>query len=250
MRVFRLLGFFLRRFFLLVRTWLFYALFYCYIVLAAVLFLPLLALPRIWLYRFGRFWLIGLRGLCLIAGISWRIEGEGHLVDRPLLIAVKHQSFWETLILLFLRPDAVIVLKRDLLLIPLIGWYLRKLRAIGINRNAGAAALRQLIRRAEAVIASGGTVVIFPEGTRGAPGVDGVYQPGIAALYHKLGVACIPAALNSGLFWPRRGLILTPGRIRLRFLQAIPPGLPARVFLDLLAERIETHSQRLLSAEE
>jgi 1-acyl-sn-glycerol-3-phosphate acyltransferase len=136
-------------------------------------------------------------------------------------------------------------MKKELMLIPVYGWLARKQRMIPIDRKAGASALRGLLRAAEAAKGEGRQIVIFPQGTRVAPGADAPYQPGVAALYARLGCPVVPVALNSGCFWPRRSFVKYPGRIVIELLEPIPPGLAKGAFLAELERRIETATARL-----
>ena len=139
------------------------------------------------------------------------------------------------------------VLKKELIYIPFFGWFICKFRMIAVERSAGSAALRNLVRQAEACIAAGRQVVIMPEGTRRAPDDPPAYKPGAAALYGTLGVPCVPFALNSGLFWPRRKFLRHPGTIVLEFLPPIPPGLPRKDFQAALEGAIEPATQALVA---
>jgi 1-acyl-sn-glycerol-3-phosphate acyltransferase len=158
---------------------------------------------------------------------------------------MKHQSAWDTLILPVVLHDPAIVLKRELLWVPIYGWYAARAGSIAIDRGGRAAALRRMVARARASVAEGRPVVIFPEGTRTAPGRHLPYQPGVAALYQALGLPLVPAAVNSGLFWGRRSFLKRPGRITLAFLDPIPPGLPRRRLMPELESRIETATAAL-----
>lgn len=117
---------------------------------------------------------------------------------------------------------------------------------IAIDRGAASAAIRRLVAQGKAAIAEGRPIVIFPEGTRSAPGAKLEYKPGIAALYRQLGVACVPAAVNSGLFWARRGFARKPGTIVIEFLEPIPPGLDRKTFMETLETRVETATARIV----
>ena len=141
-------------------------------------------------------------------------------------------------------------MKRELFWIPFHGWFSKKFEMIPVDRDKGPAALRRMLREAKARIADGREIIIFPEGTRRAPGAPPDYKTGVILLYDALGVPCVPVALNSGLFWPRRSLIRRPGTIVVEFLDPIPPGLPKAEFLKRLTEAIETASSRLLAEAE
>jgi 1-acyl-sn-glycerol-3-phosphate acyltransferase len=140
------------------------------------------------------------------------------------------------------------VLKRELLHIPMFGWYMRKVGMIAVDRSRGASALKQMVREAQATFAAGRSIAIFPEGTRTAPGEHKPYQPGVAALYTQLGVPVVPIALNSGLFWGRKAFLKKPGTITLQILPAIPPGLDRKTFMKRLESSIEDASKALAKA--
>jgi 1-acyl-sn-glycerol-3-phosphate acyltransferase len=176
-----------------------------------------------------------------------RYEIRGTLPTGPALIASKHQSMWDTIIFTAILNDPAMVLKAELLWIPYYGWYSKKAKMIAIDRGAGASAIRRLSAQGKAALAANRQIVIFPEGTRSAPGTKLDYKPGVAALYRQLGVPCIPAAVNSGLYWPRRRFLRKPGTIVLEFLEPIAPGLDRQTFMAELETRIETATARLLA---
>ena len=189
----------------------------------------------------GSGWL--LRVLC---GIKVEVRGLERVPEGPLLVASKHQSLWETFGLLPLFDYPTFVLKRELLWIPIHGWFSMKFGMIGVDRTAGPVALRNLIAQARRAIADGRQIVIFPEGTRRPPGAEPDYKPGAAALYTSLDVPCLPVALNSGICWPRRQFLRHPGTIVVEFLEPIPPGLNRKAFAAELEGRIEPACARLL----
>ncbi len=172
-----------------------------------------------------------------LAGIRHEIRGP--LPPPGSIIAAKHQSAWETLALAALLSDPVYVVKQELLRVPGVGWYFRRAGQIAVDRQGGASALRRMVQEAKAALETGAQLVVFPEGTRVAPGERRPYHPGIAALYREAGVAVVPVALNSGRHWSRRGFRMRPGAIRLEFLEPIPPGMDRRAFMARLEERIE-----------
>lgn len=209
---------------------------------------PLLAAPRAWIFRLQRFWIRTLLGLLrLTCGLDHEVRGRENLPPGPVLIAAKHQSSWETLALAVLVPGAAFVVKRDLLWIPVVGWFMARTGCIGVDRSAGASALRRLLREAAAAVGRGQPIVIFPEGTRAPLDATLPFQPGVAALYGHLGLPVVPVALNSGVFWGRRQFIKRPGRIVLEFLPAIPPGLDRRAFMRELQARLEEGTARLVA---
>ena len=180
--------------------------------------------------------------------VGTRIEVRGHdrLPKGAVLVAAKHQSAWDTFALVPLLADPALVMKRELLWIPFYGWYSAKFEMIFVDRNSGPKALRQLTRDAKARAEQGREIVIFPEGTRRAPGAAPAYKPGTFLLYDRLKVPCVPVALNSGLYWPRRSLLRHPGTIIVEFLDPIEPGLGRLKFMHRLQEAIEQASDRAL----
>ena len=230
------------------RSLLFNFLFYVTTTLYVVLGSPLLFGPRRWamaaLANHARFelWL-----LKTIVGTKLEVRGAEKLPKGPCLVASKHQSAWETFALIPLFRDPALLMKRELFWIPFHGWFSRKFEMIPVDREKGPAALRRMLKEAKKRIADGREIIIFPEGTRRAPGAPPDYKTGIVLLYEALGVPCVPVALNSGVFWPRRSVERRPGTIVVEFLDPIPPGLPKGEFLRRLIEQIETASARLLA---
>lgn len=211
--------------------------------------LPLLLAPRASAMAFGRFWARGaLFLLKRVVGLDHRIGGLERVPAGGCIIAMKHQSAWDALILPIVLGDPAVVVKRELLLLPVYGWYAARAGSIGIDRKGGAGALRHIIAAARPVVAEGRPIVIFPQGTRVAPGQSIPYRPGVAALYQALGLPLVPAAVNSGLFWGRRAFVKRPGRIVLEFLEPIPPGWPRRRLMTELEQRIETATAALETA--
>jgi 1-acyl-sn-glycerol-3-phosphate acyltransferase len=162
------------------------------------------------------------------------------------LLAGKHQSFWDIFALLPLFDDPALVLKKELTWIPLFGWFCLKFKMIAVDRSAGTSALKKMTADAKQAVSESRQVMIFPEGTRSAPGAEPDYKPGAAALYMQMGVPCTPFALNSGVFWPRRKFIRRPGTIVVEFLPAIEPGLNRKAFTARLQDEIETATSKLL----
>lgn len=231
---------------LVARALLFNLLFFAWTALLAVLCLPVLLLPRAAIFALAKFWARGMTALLRwIVGLDWQVRGRENVPDGPLVVAVKHQSFWDTMIYALLFDQPAIVYKRELNWVPLLGWFFRRADMIPVDRGGGGKALRALMRKAQEVLADGRVVVIAPEGTRTAPGRRVPYQPGIAALYGKLGAAVLPVALNSGLFWGRRGFLKRPGMITVEMLPPIAPGLERSAFMTELQTRIETATTRL-----
>ncbi|AMJ63762.1 acyl-phosphate glycerol 3-phosphate acyltransferase [Bosea sp. PAMC 26642] len=235
---------------LILRSLLFNILFYLNLALWLVFAaFPALLLPRRYLLVVTRGWSRSTLWLMrVVAGISCEIKGREHVPTGGVMIASKHQSSWETFVLVALFPEPVFILKRELTWVPFFGWCLIKLGMIPVDRGGRARALSQVTRRAKVEVGQKGRqLLIFPEGTRTAPGAPRSYKFGVAHIYGELGVPCVPVALNSGLYWPRRKFLRRPGTIRLEFLPAIAPGLGKAAFQKILEEQIETASDRLLT---
>ena len=211
-----------------------------------VICLPALLMPRRAAVFAARLWSAGvLWGLRVFAGLDYEVRGE--VPKTAVLVASKHMSMWDTVALFYLIGDPVFVLKRELMRIPFYGWYARRVGMIAIDRQARGAVLRPMTKAVRRALAAGLAVVIFPEGTRKNPDAPADYKPGIAALYQKLDVACLPVALNSGLFWTGpAGFLKKRGRIVIQFLPPIAPGLKRQDFMRVLETRIEKVTANLL----
>ena len=181
----------------------------------------------------------------LLVGTGFEVRGRERIPNEPVIFASKHQSAWDTMFFLWLDPANAYVMKAELGRIPLWGWYMRRCGHIMIDRTGGAGTMRELMRATRATLADGRSVVIFPEGTRTAPGTTGTYHPGIAALYSQTGATVIPVALNSGLCWSRRSFLKKPGKIIVEFLDPMPKDLSRAAFMAELETRIETATRRL-----
>ena len=232
---------------LLFRSILFNTAYYLNLVVWMIAALPTLAMPRIVFMRVARIWAgSSLWLLRVIAGTRVEFRGVEKIPEGGLLVASKHQSLWETFALLRILDDPAYVLKRELMWIPFFGWYAWKARSVPVNRSAGSSALVAMNQRAREEVAAGRQIIIFPEGTRRPPGADPAYKYGIAHLYDRLGVPCVPIALNSGCFWPRRRFERYPGTIVVEILDPIPPGMPRDQFFAQVQTSIEAASDALL----
>ena len=233
----------------MLRSILYALFFYSYSLALLLLGLPLLILaPRSAVVALYRLWGWGaIKGLKVICGTSYQMRGIENLpTDQPAIIAAKHQSVWDILALFALVKNPAFVSKVEILWIPLAGLFAMKIGTITVNRGAAAKALREMVKDAGAATQGGRSIIIFPEGTRAAPGASPGYKPGIAALYTRLDVPCVPVALNSGVYWPRRKWIRRKGTIILEVLPAIEAGLPRKTFMKNLEEAIEPASKRLM----
>ena len=229
------------------RSLLFNVLFYVTTTLFVVIGSPLLFAPRDWamaalkVHSNFELWL-----LRTIVGTKIEVRGEENIPQGPCLVASKHQSAWETFALIPLFSDPALLMKRELFWIPFHGWFSRKFEMIPVDRDKGPSALRRMLREAKKRIDDGREIIIFPEGTPRTDQAPIDYKACIKKIYDTLGVPCLPVALNSGLFWPRRSVIRRPGTIVVEILPPIPPGLPRDDFLRRLEAAIEGASSRLL----
>lgn len=216
----------------------------------ALVALATFPLPRLARYRIISGWS---RAVILLArailGIDWRVEGRENLPDRPAVILSKHQSAWETMAFQMIFPPQVHVLKRELLWIPFFGWGLALMSPIAIDRRRGVAALRSIARRGRERLRQGFWVVVFPEGTRVAPGERRPYQLGGAWLAADSGAPVVPVAHNAGLVWPRNAFLKRAGTVTVRIGPAIDASRYDAQTVNRLAEEwIEKQQQELCPA--
>jgi len=232
----------------LIRSLIFNALFYLNTLVWLLIGVPTFFLP----YR-GTIWVAKSWGhinvlLLRVAGVKFELRGREKIPAGALIVASKHQSAWETFALLPLFDNPLFILKRELEWIPFFGWLLIKGRMVPVNRGAGSQALVEMTERACIELARGRQLIIFPEGTRRPAGAEPRYKYGVAHLYAAAGVPCLPVALNSGVFWPRRrSLMLKPGTVVVEILDPIMPGLDKDVFFKRLQDVIETATARLIA---
>lgn len=231
----------------IVRSVIFNLLFYLTLVVYLAAALPTLLLPYRYLIGVARAWArTNLWLLRVVCGIKADFRGLERIPQGGAIIASKHQSMWETFALLPLVDDPTFILKRELMWIPLFGWFLWKAEMIPVNRGARGPALAAMTERAKAEVQRGRQIIIFPEGTRRPPGAEPQYKFGVAHLYAETGVPCVPVALNSGVFWPRRSFRRFPGTIVVQVCEPIAPGLDKSAFIARLQEVVETASAELL----
>lgn len=231
---------------MVVRSTLFNLLFYGFTLLVGVLGLPSFLLGKRAVQKVSRFWSGTLVAMArVVAGIDVDLRGIENLPKGAAIVAAKHQSAWETLYFTELLDRPAAVMKEELVKVPVVGPYMRAMEMIPVDRKAGASALRRMVESAREATAVGRAILIFPQGTRVAPGVKAPYHPGTAALYVGLGLPVIPVALNSGMYWSRNSFWKRPGRIVVEFLPAIPPGLDRKAFMARLEETLEVATSRL-----
>jgi 1-acyl-sn-glycerol-3-phosphate acyltransferase len=185
-----------------------------------------------------------------ITGTKSEVTGHENLPPGSFIVAPKHQSFWDTIAFLPHIPDALYILKRELTWIPFFGWYILKMRMIPVDRGSRSKALRAVVRATQEELARNSRqLIIYPEGTRRAPGDVPNYKFGIVELYSQLGIPVVPIAHVAGLYWPRRRFLRFPGTIKARFLPPIPPGLGKEEFMRrLIAETEAACDEALIEA--
>lgn len=181
-----------------------------------------------------------------VVGIRTDVQGSEHIPEGPCILAAKHMSDWDIFAILPHTRRPAFIAKKELMDIPFFGWAAGAFDTIRIDRSRGGGAIPTMLEDARGARDRGCRIVIFPEGTRKAPLAPADYRYGVVRLYEALGVPVVPVALNSGLFWERRSLLLWPGTARARFLPAIPPGLPAEEFQARLSAATEDATNRLI----
>jgi 1-acyl-sn-glycerol-3-phosphate acyltransferase len=213
----------------------------------ALLALLTFPLPRLARYRVISGWSRLIVWLArVLCGIRWRVEGGERLPARPAVILAKHQSAWETMAFQQIFPPQAYLLKRELLWLPFFGWGLALMSPISIDRARGTAALRQLVRRGRERLAQGFWVVVFPEGTRVAPGERRKYQLGGALLAEHSGAPVVPVAHNAGLLWPRNAFVKRPGIVTVRVGPVIDSAGRDAASINALAEQWIEEQQETL----
>ena len=236
--------------------WVRSTLFFAGMAISAVLFCPVALLvwpvPVVTRMRIIGLWAHFIRWwLALTCGLRHEVKGLEHLPSKPGVILSKHQSAWETIVFQVIFPPQTWALKREALWLPFFGWGLAATSPIAINRDTPVRALERLLRQGCEKIAQGRWVVIFPEGTRMAPGEQGAYHPGGAMLAVKAGVPVVPIAHDAGLYWGRRSFLKKPGVIRVCVGPPIAThGAKARAVNQAAQEWIESTMASLLGASE
>lgn len=230
-----------------VRSLLFVAWLYLSMAIFALLLSPVLLFGSVAsmgvIKGWARFVLFGLRVLC---GVRVEVRGLEHRPEGPALIAGKHQGMLDVIAPFTFLSNPCFVMKKELMVLPFFGWFAARTNMIAVDRSAHAAALKGMVRQARERRDEGRQVLIFPEGTRTAPGAAPDYKPGIAALYRDLDTACVPMATNAGQHWPAHGFRRTPGTVVYEFLPPIPPGLKRAEFMARLEAELEAASTALL----
>jgi 1-acyl-sn-glycerol-3-phosphate acyltransferase len=233
---------------IILRSVLFNVVFYINLILQMVVMTPFYFLaPRKTSWFVPKNWARSNHWLFrVIVGTTFEIEGLENIPKGGYIFAPKHQSFWDVYALLPWLADPFFILKRELVWIPLFGWYVQKQRMVPVDRGARGKVMAAVMKRAKDELATGRQLIIYPEGTRRPPGAPPEYKYGIARLYRDLDMPVIPVVMHPGLFWPRRKFLRYPGQFKVRILPPIGPGLDPDVFLKTLVDVMESASDALL----
>lgn len=226
---------------LILRSLAFNLAFYVSVIVQMIFWTPYYFLsPRHRAWLVPKFWArSSLWLLERIAGIRTEITGLENLPEGSFILAPKHQSFWDVLAFFPFLRDPLFILKRELLWIPVFGWYVAKMRMVPVNRGNRGQALKAVAIATRREMQNNRQLIIYPEGTRRAPGDEPAYKWGIVELYAQLGLPVVPVAHVAGLYWPRRKFLRYPGTVRARFLKPIEPGLPKDEFMRRLVTETE-----------
>jgi len=231
-----------------IRSLAFNLLFYANLILQMIFWTPYFFLaprhrawivPKIWSH--SSLWLME-----KVAGTKSDISGLENLPEGSFILAPKHQSFWDAIAFFPYLRDPLYILKRELQWIPFFGWYIMKMRMIPVNRGKRSVALKQAVADAKREMADDRQLIIYPEGTRRAPGDEPAYKYGIVEIYAQLGLPVVPVAHVAGLYWPRRKFMRYPGTIHARFLKPIPAGLDREEFMQRLVAETEAACDQML----
>ncbi len=230
-----------------IRSILFFIVFYAWALLVVTAFLWTLVLPKRFVIFAAEVWCRGNRVLLRwIAGIRVEVKGLENLPKKNgYIVASKHQSALETVLFHALLPNTIYVMKKSLMFLPLAGWYFYMSGCIPVDRSKGTSSLRKMFVKAKQRLQKGFNIVIFPEGTRTAPGAKTKYNPGLAMIYEAVQAPVIPVALNTGYFWPKNSVKRYSGTVTFEFLPAIKAGLDKREFMRILENKIETAVKEL-----
>jgi len=230
-----------------IRSFVFFVWLYGHGIVQGVLFVPLILGGQKMAMFAVRNWARMMRwGLHWFVGATTEFRGTEHLPPEPYIYAAKHQSMYDVFSSFVVMKNPAIIMKKELLWYPAFGWWALALRMIPIDRAASVKALKLMRAKAKERADQGRTILIFPEGTRVKPGEKAKYKPGVYGLYESLGVPVVPVATNSGLVWPRSGILRKKGHVVFEILEPIEPGLDRKAFMARLEGAIDPASDKLL----
>lgn len=214
------------------------------VIYAIVFFIPAL-ISKEWAFKACHAWCIYVRW-----ALRWMIGLETEVRGTPptgeVMVAAKHQSFLDIIVIYNSIPRGKFIMKRELMYAPILGQYSLRLGCVPVDRGKRGAAIEKMKHDIARGAADPGQLVIYPQGTRVAPGDKKPYKVGTGVIYETLGQPCVPVATNIGYFWPKRGILRKPGKSVVEFLDPIPPGLPLKEFMERMESAIETRSDALL----
>ena len=224
----------------IIRSILFNIFFFFGTVILCLIFWPILLLPKFVMVRvnYSYLWIIAWLERHVLK-LNYDLTGQENLPAVPYIVAMQHQSAWETFKLGLWFPNPVIILKQELTWIPIWGWFAVKMGVIPLNRQGGIKALNLMVRTAKNRVEENRPIVIFPQGTRSGPGEKTPYRIGIGKLYEALNLPVVPVQLNSGAYWPKRSFWKKPGIIQVKINPAIMPGLKIKDFMSVLESTLE-----------
>ncbi|MDO9526466.1 MAG: lysophospholipid acyltransferase family protein [Gemmobacter sp.] len=179
--------------------------------------------------------------------VGLRCEIRGEAPTHEALVAAKHHSFLDILMIYSAVPRGKFIMKKELVWAPILGWYALRIGCVPVDRGRRATAIKHMMAGVAKGASEPGQLIIYPQGTRVAPGAVKPYKIGTGHLYAQLGQPCVPVATNVGLFWPRHGILRKPGLAVVEFLPEIPPGQPVEAFMVTLERQIEATSNRLMA---
>lgn len=232
-----------------IRSLLFNIAYFGWTALCCFLLIPLLLLPKkLYIRWFPIFFHSTNVVEKYVLGLTWELKGQEHIPEGPFIVAMKHQSMWETMKMGIMFPTMTIILKRELMWIPLWGWFPAKWGVIPVDRGGKAAAVASIVNGSRKMAAEGRPIVIYPQGTRVAVGDWKPYRIGVYRMYDDLQIPVLPIATNVGWFWPRHSFLKWPGKATVEILEPIQPGLDSITFMDELERRTEDASNRLVAA--
>ncbi len=228
------------------RSLIFAAQSYLMMAIMALVFLPWALADRRGAHAAVKYWTGWVRWTA-----SWMIglksEVRGPVPEGEVMIAAKHQSFFDIILICSALPRPKFIMKKQLVWTPILGWYAQRIGCVPVDRGRRGAAIKGMVDGVKSSAAGPGQLIIFPQGTRVAPGVKSDYKVGVGVLYQELGAPVVPVACNVGVFWPRQAIYRKPGLAVVEFLPPIAPGLPIRDFLDEIETRIEARSDALMA---
>ena len=229
-----------------IRSLLFNISIYLVMAIYAVLFFPFALFSREWAFRACHAWCAYVQWAARWM-IGLKIEVRGTPPTGQVVIAAKHQSFLDIVMIFHAVPRGKFIMKRELMYAPILGQYALRIGCVPVNRGKRGAAVEKMKQDVERGRAEAGQLIIYPQGTRVAPDAKKPYKVGTGVLYEQLGQPCVPVAANVGHFWPKRGVLRRPGTAIVEFLEPLPPGIPVKEFMTKLENVVETKSDALLA---